>query len=174
MCVAHVLLCRPNPWFLRRIAVILRQSLCDPFQMAFFLLWISYLGLYLWAPSCPSVVCGEVVVHVWCALQRSSLRDWYKWFSLHRCARNDLGARYLLRKNQPRIQQPVRLPGPQGTWDPISAEHSGVQPRNRGCNPDLNPTFNVWNGLINFCSHEFTQSGEYNMGLPVHHPINQE
>ena len=61
-----------------------------------------------------------------------------------------------------------------GTWDLIYAEHPRVQPRDRDCDPAVNPIFNVQNRFIHFRGHDLTQSGEYNLGLLTDNFIRRE
>ena len=119
-----------------------------------------------WLCCARKLCCTNLVVGV----------DWggFKWVSLCRCAWYNLGVRSLLRQIQYQTWRPVQLPGLQGTWDPSSAEHPGVRPRKRDCNLAINSTFYLRNELIYFCGHDSTQSGEYNLGLLAHNPINQE
>ena len=94
--------------------------------------------------------------------------------SLRRCARCGIVVRYLLRQYQSQTWRPVRFLGLQETWDLSSAEKPGLWPRDHNLNPAVNPAFNMRNGFIHFFDHESTQSGEYDLGLLDHHPINRE
>ena len=179
MCVARVFVTRPNPWFLFQILFIIHQSLYAPFQMKLFLLQIYCLGAYPWAPSLPSVCLYVRPGWGLCCTHKARcpnivVGDGFEWVSLRRCSRNNLGTIFLFRQSQSRIWLPVRLLVPPGTWYPSSLEHLGVQPRNRDCDTDVNPTFNVWNGFIHFCGHESTQSSKYNLDLLAHNPIKRE
>ena len=176
MCVGRVFISRPNSWFLRKILVIKCQSICSSLQMAWFLLLIHFLGSYLWAPSRPDIMEGRGGERLSprSALNKSSGRGGFKWASLRKGARNNLGTRYLLRQNQSCTWFPVRLLGLQGNWEPSYAEHTGVQPYGHNCDPAVKPTFHVRNGFIHFRGHESTQSGKYDLDLLTHHPINQE
>ena len=147
MYVARVFVSRPNPCFLRQILVITPWSLNAHLQMAWFLIWIYCLGTYSWAPSRPVVVGGGCVAQI-------SGRSGFEWVSLRRCARNNLGARYLLRQSQSWTWLPVQLLGMKGNWKPISAEHPGVWTREWYLYPDVNLKLNVKNGFIHFSGHE--------------------
>ena len=51
------------------------------------------------------------------------------------------------------------IPGPsQDTGKASSKDHMVVQPRDRECDPDVDPTTYVWNMFLNFFHHELTQS----------------
>ena len=77
MYVACVFVSRTNPWFLLQITGIVRQHLRAPFQMARFLIQLSHLGLYPWAPSRPDIVRG-VVFHAQSVLRKTSGGGWIR------------------------------------------------------------------------------------------------
>ena len=110
---------------------------------------------------------------------RSSFRETMgrgglKWVSLHLCTQFDLGARYLLWQAQCRAWCPVWFLGPQGTWESRSANHPGVWPRYRDCNPDITQSLTYKTRFIHFEGHNSTQSGNYYFGLLAQNTINQE
>ena len=79
VCVARVFVSRPNPYFLRRISVIICRCLRDPLQMVWFLLRMSLLGSYLWAPSRMAVRGVGVVLHTQSVLWESRGRGGYSY-----------------------------------------------------------------------------------------------
>ena len=99
-------------------------------------------------------------------------RGGFQLVSLRRCVRHDNGTRYLSRRVQAQTRRPFQFPCTQGTWDSSYVYHPGVRTCDRDCDPDVNPTFNMRNGLIHFCNHESTKSGEYNLGLLANNLIN--
>ena len=65
------------------------------------------------------------------------------------------------------------VPVLQGNGEASSADHAEVRPRNRDCDPSINPVLHVRNGFVNFCCHELTQIREYDQGLLSKYAINR-
>ena len=178
MCVACILVSRTNPFFYAnswslyaKVSVIFSKW---PAFYAKFLVWICTHEYRL---VCLFVYCGGGgggcgVFRAWRVFRETSGRGKFECLRLCRCVWNCLGARNLFLQAQPWTRLPIWIPGPQRTWNPISAEHSGVQPRDHDCDPDVNPTFNVQTGFFHFFNHESTHSGEYDLVLYTNNLIN--
>ena len=99
-------------------------------------------------------LCG--VSHARSALRKTSGRGGSEWASLRRCAKTYFGARNFLRQSQSQTQLPVCIPDLKGNWNPIYADNLVVKPRDCDCDLVVNPTLNVQNWFLHFCSHELT------------------
>ena len=77
-----------------------------------------------------------------------------------------MSVRDLMCQPRARCRVPVRLPVPQVTGEPRSADHTWVQYRNRNYNLTIYPTLHVRNWFIHFRCHDLNQLREYNQGLP--------
>ena len=61
---------------------------------------------------------------------------------------------------------PVRLPFPQGTGEPSSADHPWVGPRNGDCDASIYPPLYLRKRFLPFICHESTQLREHGYSLP--------
>ena len=70
------------------------------------------------------------------------------------CERKIIMVRDLLRQYEAWSWVPVRFLVLQVTGETSSANNVGERPRNRDCNPDVDPYMYVWKGFLYFCHHE--------------------
>ena len=159
MCVARVFFFARIPYFYANYLSLYTKVYVLLFK------WPTFYSKFLvrvltcgHRPVCPP--CVRILLWARSALRESNGRGEFKWVIWRRCAQNNLSARYLLRQSQYWTRIPVRLPGLQSSWYPNSTQHPGVWPCDYNWDPDINPTFNVWNGFIHFCGHESTQIGK--------------
>ena len=80
-------------------------------------------------------------------------------------------ARKLLHQAEAQYQVPIQLPVLQGVGKERSADNTGVQLRDRDCNPDADPDMHVWYGFLKFFCHESTKGYEYDYSLLLENAI---
>ena len=97
-----------------------------------------------------------------------------RWkYSYDWCAHDMILAHDLLRESEAQSRVTFQIPFLQGNVEASSVYHTGVRPRDRGCNLAVNLAMHMQNGFVHFCFHESTQIREYEQGLLYKHAINR-